>query len=50
MDVEYLSDVLTLSSEKYDQVENDHASAPDKVFDVDPENLTAVPGIKDVVD
>lgn len=45
-----LSDILSLSSKEYDQMESDHAKTPNKVFNIDPKNLTAVPCVKDVVD
>jgi hypothetical protein len=50
MNVENLSDILALSSEEHNQVENDHTGTPSQIFNVDPENLTTVPGVENVVD
>ena len=48
--MENLSNVFPLCSEENYQVENDHTGTPGQVFNVYPENLTAIPCVKNVVD
>lgn len=50
MNVQNLSDVLSLCSEEDYEMQNDHTGTPSQIFNVNPEDLTTIPSVKDVVD